>query len=223
MEIDIEILDIERNIYERLGSLNISSRLDNKKVMMVGLGSVGSIAALQLAKSGVTDFTLVDPDILKLHNIIRHVCGLSDIGRYKVDAIRDKLKNINPSIKIHSLVKDCSDAYVKYENIFNEMDLFVVSTDTADSRSFMNLLSIDLKIPSVHIALHDRARSGSTYRIVPNVTGCKHCIGNGIWGSDKEPGTLDYSDAKNERDVVFSASSGYGYILGYHVRCKDVY
>ena len=62
---------------------------------------------------------------------------------------------------------------------FKNTDALIVSTDTSDS-VFVNYLSVDLHIPSIHISLHDRARSGSVYRVLPKVTGCKQCIGNSM-------------------------------------------
>jgi hypothetical protein len=85
----------------------------------------------------------------------------------------------------------------------SESDLFIVSTDTPDSRMFMNYLSVDLGIPSVHISLHERARSGSVYRIVPGITGCRNCVGDGRWGNEFIPGTVDYSEAMDERDILY--------------------
>ena len=151
-EIDIELIDIEKNIYQRLGGLSISSKLERKKVVMIGLGSVGSTAAIQLAKSGIGEMTFVDPDIIKMHNVIRHLCGLNDIGRKKVDAVAEKIMNINPNIKINIIPKDCVEAYEQHEKAFKNTDALIVSTDTSDSRSFINYLSVDLHIPSIHIS-----------------------------------------------------------------------
>ena len=67
--------------------------------------------------------------------------------------------NINPNIKINIIPKDCVEAYEQHEKAFKNTDALIVSTDTSDSRSFINYLSVDLHIPSIH-SLHDRARSG---------------------------------------------------------------
>ena len=42
-----------------------------------------------------------------MHNVVRHLCGLNDIGRKKVDAVAEKIMNINPNIKINIIPKDC--------------------------------------------------------------------------------------------------------------------
>jgi len=202
-QIDIELIDIQKNLFTRLGGLGIRSGLAGKTVTMVGLGSVGATAAVQLTKAGITDFVLIDPDELKLHNVIRHVCDLSDLGRFKVDAVAEKLASINPDVNITKIIDDCEEAHGSMGDSLSESDLFIVSTDTPDSRMFMNYLSVDLGIPSVHISLHERARSGSVFRIVPGITGCRSCIGDGRWGGEFIPGTVDYSEAMDERDILY--------------------
>lgn len=73
--------------------------MNTKAALIVGCGSVGSLIALELARAGVCKFILVDSDTLEIHNICRHQLGFRDLGRYKVDAVADAIKNINPSAK----------------------------------------------------------------------------------------------------------------------------
>src|SRR5690606_1733286 len=68
-----------------------AASLANKHVVLVGAGSLGSQVAMQLARAGVGRLTLIDPDILNAENLGRHVLGIDDLGRYKVDAMRDRL------------------------------------------------------------------------------------------------------------------------------------
>ena len=202
-EIDLEMVDSQKDIFLRLGGLGVRSGLYGKKVTMIGLGSVGSTAALQLTKAGIMDFVLIDPDVLKIHNVVRHVCDLTDLGRYKVDAVAEKLLNINPDVNITKIRDDCIEAYGSITELITGSSIIVVSTDTPDSRKFVNYVSVDLNIPSVHISLHERARTGSVYRIIPGITGCRNCVGDGRWGYEFIPGTVDYSEVENERDVFY--------------------
>lgn len=74
--------------------------LADRKVAVVGLGSGGSHVAMELAKSGVGKFVLVDYDRIELQNVIRHVCGLRDLGRLKTNAMRDRILEKNPFAEI---------------------------------------------------------------------------------------------------------------------------
>lgn len=86
------------NAQDRIGEN--TNRLNMKKVGIVGLGSAGSKIAVTLARSGVTNFVLVDDDLFLLENICRHELDWRNIGDHKVVAIEDRLSLISPDIKV---------------------------------------------------------------------------------------------------------------------------
>lgn len=65
--------------------------LRTRRVAITGVGAVGSTTADLLARAGVGHLTLIDPDIVRPGNCIRHLARLSDVGRGKVDSVRDDL------------------------------------------------------------------------------------------------------------------------------------
>lgn len=73
-------------------------KLDDR-VHIIGCGSVGSTVAENLARSGVTKFTLWDFDVVEPHNLANQMFRQKDIGKPKVDALLDILCEINPDIK----------------------------------------------------------------------------------------------------------------------------
>lgn len=101
--IRIKQYDTTVKLFSRNTGLLESDVMLDKCAVIVGVGSVGSLVALELAKSGVGSFVLIDTDTFELHNICRHQCGFSDLGRYKVDAVRDKILDINPYAKVEVL------------------------------------------------------------------------------------------------------------------------
>ncbi|WP_422911805.1 ThiF family adenylyltransferase [Pseudomonas sp. MAC6] len=58
----------------------MAQKLEGARVVCVGVGSLGSTVALQLARSGVGHLTLIDPDHLVSANLGRHVLGADDLG-----------------------------------------------------------------------------------------------------------------------------------------------
>jgi integrative and conjugative element protein (TIGR02256 family) len=203
IEIPVNLIDLKENLFKRLGHLGVKEELSNKKAALLGLGSVGATVAAQLTKAGIGQLTLIDPDTLEIHNIIRHLCDLNDLGRYKTDAVKDKILSINPDLNVSAFASDFIASYEQIITKLKNIDLLVVSTDTPDSRNLANMASVTLGIPAVYISLHERARTGSVYRIVPGKTGCRSCIGEGQWGNEFIPGTTDYSEVSNERDILF--------------------
>ncbi|QPN66526.1 ThiF family adenylyltransferase [Synechococcus sp. CBW1006] len=89
--------DLESALFSRHTCLLEERRLQDAGVIICGCGSVGGLAALELARSGVGRFLLIDPDLLSLENLCRHPCGLADVGRRKVDATAERIHQINPN------------------------------------------------------------------------------------------------------------------------------
>ena len=71
---------------------------DAARIHIVGCGSVGSTVAENLARCGVTKMTLWDFDKVENHNIVNQMFRQQDVGRTKVDALKDILMEINPDI-----------------------------------------------------------------------------------------------------------------------------
>lgn len=63
----------------------------NVRLTLVGAGGIGSSVALALAKMGCQQMVLIDPDRVEPHNLPNQLYGVSDVGRPKVEALRDLL------------------------------------------------------------------------------------------------------------------------------------
>jgi hypothetical protein len=72
--------------------------LVNKRVAIIGCGSLGSKVATTLARSGAESFILVDQDIFMPENLVRNELDWRDVGRHKVDALHDRLERVNPAV-----------------------------------------------------------------------------------------------------------------------------
>lgn len=73
----------------------------SKKVILFGLGGVGSWCAEMLVRSGIGHITLVDADVVAESNINRQLpASTSTVGRPKVDVMYERLKDINPEVDI---------------------------------------------------------------------------------------------------------------------------
>lgn len=75
-------------------------RLNGAKVAVVGCGSVGSKVAVQLARSGVARFILVDGDVLASGNLVRNELDWRSVGIHKAPALGARLKEINPDCTV---------------------------------------------------------------------------------------------------------------------------
>ena len=81
-------------------------RLASKRVIVFGVGGVGSWCAESLVRSGITQITIVDSDRICITNINRQVPATTKtVGKVKVDVLRDRLLEINPQANIIALQK----------------------------------------------------------------------------------------------------------------------
>ena len=71
---------------------------DAAKVHIIGCGSVGSTIAENLARCGVKNMVLYDFDTVEPHNIVNQMFTQQDVGKLKVEALKDILVNINPEL-----------------------------------------------------------------------------------------------------------------------------
>ena len=136
--------------------------------ILVGCGSVGSLVALELAKAGVGRFMLIDNDILGYHNLCRHQCGLLDVGRYKTEAVRDRILQINPSAKV--VVQNCIIQEVPL-NVFDEFcDKDTIVIGGADNRQgdlYANQIAKEVGMPLMSIGCWERAFAGEIFYCLP--------------------------------------------------------
>ena len=97
-------MGIERGIFNRaqllLGS-DAMERLSSIKVIIFGVGGVGSWCAESLARSGISHLTVVDSDRVCITNINRQLMAtVKTVGQVKVEALKERLLTINPMAEI---------------------------------------------------------------------------------------------------------------------------
>lgn len=78
------------------------NKLSKSKVIIFGIGGVGSYATEALARTGIYEFDLVDNDRVSLTNINRQIIATTKtIGEYKVEVMKQRILEINPAAKIN--------------------------------------------------------------------------------------------------------------------------
>ncbi|MBQ6404431.1 MAG: tRNA threonylcarbamoyladenosine dehydratase [Bacilli bacterium] len=112
-----------------IGSNNLEL-LAKKSVLILGCGGVGGYVAEALARSGIGQIILVDYDVVEESNINRQIIALSStIGKYKVDVLEERIKDINQDckvIKVKSFIDNDN-----YLDLFQyKVDFFIDCCDT---------------------------------------------------------------------------------------------
>ncbi len=106
----------------------VAQKLEGARVVCVGVGSLGSTVALQLARSGVGHLTLIDPDHLVSANLGRHVLGADDLGLPKAEALQVKIRKDLPSTEVAAFATFAEVVMYKNPEVFDKADLVVVTT-----------------------------------------------------------------------------------------------
>ena len=119
-------------------------KIKNSKVLIVGLGGLGCPVAEYLSRTGVGTIGLIDHDKIDLSNIHRQsMFTTNDIGKYKVKVVNDRVKKINPNIKIKSFKKKLNQSNIK--NLIKYFDIVVDGTDNFTSKFLVNEFARKLK------------------------------------------------------------------------------
>lgn len=133
------------------------------RVLIVGLGGLGSPVAFYLAAAGVGVIGLADGDLVDLSNLQRQILHASaDIGRPKVVSAREKLAAINPDVMIetHQLRLDFANA----REIISRYDLIIDCTDNFPARFLVNDACVLGGKPFSHAAILRLAGQAMTWR-----------------------------------------------------------
>ena len=127
--------NLEKGIFQRTELLlgkEIMEKVASKRVIIFGIGGVGSWCAESLVRSGIRNLTIVDSDLVCITNINRqlHATTLT-VGDVKTDALKKRLLEINPSAEIKTIQK----IYEPESSDFFELDSYDYIIDAIDSLS----------------------------------------------------------------------------------------
>ncbi len=86
-----------------IGKKNLK-KLKEKNITIVGVGGVGGIVAEMLVRTGIGKISIIDYDIIEPSNINRQIISLqSTVGKLKVEALMERLKDINPDVGVNAI------------------------------------------------------------------------------------------------------------------------
>lgn len=146
-------------------------KLMESSVAVLGLGSVGSVAAEYLARTGV-NLKLIDRDIVEETNLNRQLYQEDDIGEPKATALATRLRKVNSSVTIDYFCEDFNG--LTAEKLLSDADMVIDGLDNFQSRFLLNDICMKNNIPFIHTsAIEDK---GIIMFVIPNKTPCLMCI-----------------------------------------------
>ncbi len=144
-----EILRYSRHLIMPEVGMDGQVKLKAAKVLMVGAGGLGAPLGLYLAAAGIGRIGIVDFDAVDVTNLQRQVIhGTSDVGRKKLDSAADRMREINPFVRIdkHEVALSSENAL----DILRDYDIVVDGTDNFPTRYLVNDACVLLGKPNVY-------------------------------------------------------------------------
>ena len=172
---DDELLRYSRQILLKQVDIEGQLRLKQSRVLIVGLGGLGSPVALYLAAAGVGELHLADFDRLDLTNLQRQIAhDTASVGLHKVDSAMARLSALNPLIKLvpHRVAMDVDTL----EAAVSAVDLVLDCTDNFAVREAVNAACVAAVKPLVSGAAIRLEGQLSVFDPRVETSPCYHCL-----------------------------------------------
>lgn len=173
--------------------------MEQKSVLLVGAGSVGSVLAELLVRAGLRHLLIRDKDVVEESNLCRSVYTQSDIGRPKVEALRDRVTTVRSEVQVDARNVDLEtvDDDVLRDEIARS-DLVIAATDHPSTQLRLAALSYHSK-PAIFAGVYAKGIGGEVIFTLPEETSCYACIlGSLAGGSGPSRGTQEYGFTQGE-------------------------
>ena len=152
-----------------------TKRLQNARVLVVGLGGVGAYAAEMLARSGIGALTIVDADDVSETNINRQLVALhSTVGRPKAEILAARLQDINPQLRLTVLREYVRDEATDRLLDGEKFDYAVDAIDTLSPKVNLIKGALDRGIPLVS-SMGAGAKTDPTLIEIRDIAKSHHC------------------------------------------------
>ena len=168
-------------VLEGIGTSGMQ-QIHQARIVVVGIGGLGSVSAQQLTSLGVGVVRVVDRDIVEVSNLQRQLLYTNnDIGKPKVEVAMKRLNVLNPDVDIEALALSVTEATAA--RVVEGMDVVIDGLDSFSPRYALNRACIHQKVPYVFAGALSAV--GNMTTILPGKTACLECVFSGI--NDDQP------------------------------------
>ncbi len=172
---DDELLRYSRHILLSEVDVQGQQRLSDAKVLIAGLGGLGSPVALYLAASGIGHLTLVDFDQVDLSNLQRQVVHIAErVGQSKVCSAQQAISDINASVDVRVVDEQLNAS--QWSDMVESVDIVVDCTDNFDTRFTLNNACYSKRKPLVSAAAIRFEGQLSVYDHSVDDSPCYQCL-----------------------------------------------
>lgn len=197
----VQVIPLKEDLFSRTRGLIETDAVAHLRTLIGGLGSGGAPISLEFAKLGLSQ-TLMDHDRIEVANVVRHVAGLSDVGRYKTKVMAERIRDKNPyaDVETHE-VKICKETEGLLRELVRKVDLGICAVDDPDARLIWNRIFVEENKPYIMAATFRRAYGGQVLFVRPGKTLCYQCF---LMGLPEAARDREISSAVQARRYAYS-------------------
>ena len=212
-------------ILSEIGQIG-QDKLHNAKVLVVGAGGLGCPVLQYLVAAGVGTIGIIDFDVVEVSNLQRQVLfGKSSLGKNKAEAAKNKLQDLNDTLKINAYPKKLT--FQNAIDLCKQYDIIVDGTDNFETRYLINDACVIVGKPVVFGAIYKfqgqvsvfNYNNGPTYRCAfpnkPKKDAVPNCSEVGVLGV--LPGIIGTLQANEVLKIIL----GIGKVLSGKLLCYD--
>lgn len=172
---DAQLMRYARHILLDEFGIEAQERISAARILIVGVGGLGSPAGFYLAAAGVGHISLVDDDEVELSNLQRQILHSTPrVGVNKAQSGQQTLQALNPTICIESLSRRLDDAALN--RLVPQHDLVLDCTDNFATRHAINRAAVRHRVPVVSGAGIRFSGQISVYDLRDAQAPCYHCL-----------------------------------------------
>lgn len=199
----VEVFGLHRDILARANGIVECREFDGLCVGFLGTGSVATLMARALVQAGVTKLVAVDDGRVSVPNVSRYAFGLEAVGLPKVEALRNMLMMVNPSVDVTMVnARLTLETFVEVQTALAGCDLVIIATDSVRSNLMGQEVTWRLGIPTEVVGAYERASGGEVMWCIPGRTACLHCLRAALAQPESSAaGPFDYTSASGPADL----------------------
>ena len=177
-------------------------KLQEKKILLVGAGSLGSYVGFELVRNGVKCIRIYDSDKLEIENIMRWPYSGLGCNAYKAYVLKAMLNLIHPEVNVDAVDQDINAETLQDEG--HNVDLIIFTIGNSDSQLEFNrvLKSMNSDVPVIFAWLEAGGRFSHLLAVNYKMPGCFECLFTGQDGNlVNNRSTIESIDAEEENII----------------------
>lgn len=166
-----------------------TEKLSRSRVAVAGLGGLGSHTAVFLARAGIGHLHLIDFDKVDITNLNRQHYFIPHLGRYKTEALKEQLLQINPWMDIETSCEEVREENI--QKLFKEADIICEAFDRPENKAMLVNGCLEIFPEKILVCASGMAGWGKSNDIITRKVGKNfYLCGDGISGIEKGHGLV---------------------------------